>query len=223
MKYNFEQASRHGHDPDSKVYQSIRKILLDFYKRGLLERFDGECIAAADILQHSLASEGITSRIVECQLSIVNVDPKKGVIWNFVGFDNNLASYGIDTHAVVVTETENPYLIDLSVARTIEGNRPWIIEPLNTEDTLILGKFQIDDFNCTYHPKINPRLVGLHQKTLLDRLRNDQKIERNLKLLRFMVFVLIAIAVANFTRGAYDFYQTFIVDSNDWGPAKEKD
>ena len=222
MKYNFNEISRYGHDPDCVAYQNIKKILIDFYKRGMLSRFSGECIAAADILQHSLSANGIHSRIIECQLSIVNNDSKNGLVWYFIGFDNNLATHGIDTHAVVVTETEPPYMIDLSIGNTIGGERPWVVEKLSSDDNLILGKYEIDEFTCVYHPKINPRLVGLHQKTLLDRLKTDRKVEKNLKLLRIMVYFLIAIATINFLRGGYDFYQTYVIDTNNWGPDSDE-
>jgi len=220
MRYDFEEISRHSHEPNSVEYIKIRQILNDLYKRNLLERFDGECIAAADILQHSLANAGISSKIIECQLSIINNSHKNGFVWRFVGFDDNLSANGIDTHAVIVTNTEEPWLIDISLPLTIGGSRPWVVEKLNGRDSLIFSKFQIDDLTLTYHPKLNPRLLGLHQKTLLDRIKSQKKIERTLTFLKGMVVILFIISTANFTRGAYDFYQKYIIEDNNFGPNK---
>jgi hypothetical protein len=221
-KLNFNEISRYNHDPKSDTYIKIKQILEELVRRGLFQRFDSECIAAADILQHNLAAKGISSRLVECQLSIVNWDKDRGLLWRFVGFSNNLTTQGVDTHVVVITDEEKPWLIDLSIANTISGDRPWVIEPLKDEGNLIISRYKIDELELTYHPKLDPRLIGLHQKTLLDRINGQVRIENQIKKLKFILAFLIVVASLNFIRGGYDFYQTYIVDDNHWGPAERK-
>jgi hypothetical protein len=119
-----------------------------------------------------------------------------------------------------VTNTEEPWLIDISLPLTIGGSRPWVVEKSNGGDSLIFSKFQIDDLTLTYQSKLNPRLLGLHQKTLLDRIKSQKKIERTLTFLKGMVVILFIISTANFTRGAYDFYQKYIIEDNNFGPNK---
>jgi len=220
MKYNFDTISRFNNGLSDHVNQTIKQVLMDLYKRGLLERFDGECIAASDILQHALTEKNIECRLFECQVSVINNDPRKGLIYNFIGFDNHLSSSGaIDTHVVVMIENDDaPVILDLSIAKTLGGSSPWVIEKLNVNDHLILGKYEIDGVLLTYHPKINPRLIGLHKKTLLERLSNDRRIEKNLSLLKNLVIMLMILVFVNSSRGAYDFYQTYVIDTNNWGP-----
>lgn len=213
MKYNFEQISRQSHDPDSAEYKKIRQILIDLYKKNLLERFGGECIAAADIIQHNLFRAGVNSKIVEVQLSLVNTDPKKGFSWHFHGYDDDtLTPDRLDTHVVVITESETPWIIDISIAHLIEGTRPWIIEKINGNDPLTIAHYQFDDFTATYHPKTNIKIPALHAKNLLDRMKAQIRIEKTLNLLKVLVIVLIMITSANFARGIYDYYHTFVVD-----------
>jgi hypothetical protein len=220
MKLNFDQISRHGHNPKSTTYRKIKEILQELVHRGMFQRFDNECIAAADILQHSLASKGISSRLVECQLSIVNCNKEQQILWRFIGFNNNFNTQGVDTHVIVITDEENPWLIDLSIANTIEGERPWVVEPLKDEGNLILSRYKIENLELTYHPKLDPRLTGLHQKTLLDRINGQHRIESRINRLYTLLIILAFIVALNFVRGTYDFYQKYIITDNEFGPVK---
>lgn len=178
QKLNYNQPSRSVSKSD--FLKIITPILRDLIERGMFQRFDSECIAAADILQHALDSHGITSRIVECQLAIVSTSDS--MRWNFVGWNqNNYAVQGVDTHVVVVTEGLEPWLLDLSIARSIGGDRPWIIEPLGDTGTdVIMAKYEVEGLKLTYHPKQSPRILALHQKTLLDRLRSETIMNRKI-------------------------------------------
>ena len=81
IERQFSTLSRYNHDLKDPTYQTIIRVMQELWNRGLLQRFDGECIAASDILQHALSQAGISSRLVEVQLSIVSQDPRSGMVW----------------------------------------------------------------------------------------------------------------------------------------------
>lgn len=198
-KWRFNELTRSELDLNKEPYTMITAVVQELYKRGMLERFHGECLACADIVQQTLAARGMVSRIVETQLSIISENPKRALMWRFVGFNNpNYAAQGIDTHVVVITETPTPVLIDLSIAGFLDGDRPWVIEPVNVEDDpLVLGRYQIEDFCLTYHPKQDPRLMGLHQQTLLDRMRTQLTLTERVKTLGFWIILALVFSGIN--------------------------
>lgn len=197
IEKQFSQLSRYGHDLKNATYLTITRVIQELWNRGLLQRFDGECIAAADILQHSLAQVGIKSRLVEVQLSIVSEDPRSGMVWHFVGFNNNFVTQGVDTHMVVITETEQPWLLDLSIAKTLGGDSPWVIEPLIDSSELHIAKYQIERCQLIYHPKQNIKLLGLHQKTLLDRITQDHRMNKWVQRLIIISMIGLGLGVIN--------------------------
>lgn len=197
IEKKFSQLSRYNHDLKDPTYQIITRVLQELWNRGLLQRFDGECIAAADILQHSLAQAGINSRLVEVQLSIVSEDSRSGMVWHFVGFNNNFVTQGVDTHMIVITETEQPWLLDLSIANTLGGDSPWVIEPLIDSSELHIAKYQIERCQLIYHPKQNIKLMGLHQKTLLERISSDQRMNKWLQRLIIISAIGLALGIIN--------------------------
>lgn len=197
IERQFSKLSRYNHDPKDPTYQIITRVLQELWNRGLLQRFDGECIAAADILQHALQQSGISSRLVEVQLSIVSEDPRSGMVWHFVGFNNNFVTQGIDTHMIVITETETPWLLDLSIAKTLGGESPWVIEPLIDNSDLHIAKYQIERCQLIYHPKQNIKLMGLHQKTLLERISSDQHMSKWVQRLIAISIVGLALGLIN--------------------------
>lgn len=197
IEKQFLQLSRYNHDLKDPTYQIITRVLQELWNRGLLQRFDGECIAAADILQHSLAQAGINSRLVEVQLSIVSEDTRSGMVWHFVGFNNNFVTQGVDTHMIVITETQQPWLLDLSIAKTLGGDSPWIVEPLVDSSELHIAKYQIERCQLIYHPKQNIKLMGLHQKTLLERISADSRMNKWLQKLIIVSTIGLGLGIIN--------------------------
>jgi hypothetical protein len=201
-------------------WPKIAEAIEDLDRRGILSRLHGECIAAADMLQHELERRGVHSRIVECQLTLINdQQTKTNLRWIFVGWNNtNYGAQGIDTHVVVVTETATPLLIDLSISGYLNTADPWIVEPLNGADSLHLGRYTIGPYTATYTPKRNPRLPGLHQQTLLERLRQQRRTDQKILWLTLLLTVTLIISAINLGRGGYDHYQKYISNDNNWGP-----
>lgn len=200
-RWNFNELTRSDIDFREGTYAVIAEVVQSLHRRGMLERFHGECLACADILQQSLAQKGIVSRIVETQLSIISSDPRHKMQWRFVGFNNpNYGAQGLDTHVVVITTTTpRPILIDLSISGYLHGDRPWVIEPIDQAEpeVLTIGRYTIDDLTLTYHPKLDPRLMGLHQQTLLDRLRHDRTQQVRLKWVTRWVVLALLFSAAN--------------------------
>lgn len=203
MNFNFDNISRTFEHSDDHVYQTLQKMLREFNSRGILVRFDGECIAATDIVQHWLFEHGINSRIIECELSLINSSAAGGIVWRFIGFNNqNFTRWNseLDTHVVVVTETPTPWLVDISIARTIDGNRPWVIEPLSEgvlDKKFVLSEFNIDQWKLKYHPKRDLRLPGLHTKNLVDRLKETEEIRYSIQITKWIALGGLAFSLFN--------------------------
>lgn len=201
-RWNFNDITRSDIDFREGSYAVVAEVVQSLHRRGMLERFHGECLASADILQQTLAQKGIVSRIVETQLSIISSDPRHKILWRFVGFNNpNYGAQGIDTHVVVITEsTPRPILLDLSISGYLQGDRPWVIEPIDQgpEDPLVIGRYQIEDLTLTYHPKQDPRLIGLHQQTLLDRMRSSNLLNERVKNLGRIMVIVATLGIINF-------------------------
>lgn len=201
-RWNFNELTRSDIDFKEGSYAVVAEVVQSLHRRGMLERFHGECLACADIVQQTLAQKGIISRIVETQLSIISADPRHKMMWRFVGFNNpNYGAQGIDTHVVVITEsTPRPILLDLSISGYLHGDRPWVIEPIDQgePEPLVIGRYQIDDLTLTYHPKQDPRLMGLHQQTLLDRMRASNQLSERVKNLRWLMVVAAGLGIVNF-------------------------
>jgi hypothetical protein len=199
-KLRLDRLSRSDLDFSVEPLRTIAEVVQSLHRRGMLERFHGECLACADIVQQTLAQKGITSRIVETQLSIISADPRHQMQWRFVGFNNpNYGAQGIDTHVVVITETAPPILIDLSISGWLEGDRPWVIEPVDDahNDPLMLARYDIESTTLTYHPKQNPRLMGLHQQTLLDRQKSHLQVQHRIRSLGFWILAAVLLSGAN--------------------------
>lgn len=208
-------------DPEYKIVESV---IRELDREGILKRLSQECIAAADILQHELGKHGISSRIMECQASVFSTETNKPLRGFFVGFDEDShpGGSGIDTHVVLVTETKTPMLIDLSLSGLMPVQNPWIVEPVEIKDTAVWATYYRENLRITYMPKRKVKLVTLHSRNLLSRLSTELEVKTQLKWLKIAVVVVLTLVSLNFVRGAYDWYQTYIVDSNAWGPDHNK-
>lgn len=187
-----------GSDP---TYTAITAALCSLEQRGMLARFNGECIAASDILQHELHQRGVSSQLIECQLSVVSTDARREMRWSFVGFRSNFDAAGLDTHVVVIVQSETPWIIDLSIAGVFAGSahcdRPWIVEPLQQGDQVVLSRYEFADMVLTYHPKHDHRLMGLHGKTLRDRLVETAQTHQGMSRIQRWLAVALLITAIN--------------------------
>lgn len=207
------------------VYATIMGIIAGLEQTQVISKSRGYCLGISDLMYKTLTQEGIPARIVECKLSILFTENPEMVLigHNDSGFELNRQSDDeMSTHVVLITETETPYLIDLSIGH-IDPKIPYIVEKLNTvDDTEIpcISKFEFPTSIWTYHEKENKLLPRLHQKSILNRIKTDNEFTKTIKTFRLILVGLSAITVLNFIRGAYDFHQKYINKTNGFGPQK---
>lgn len=187
----------------NKIVDLVEKLNQD----NVVERLAGNCIGATDIFQKMLNNIGIESTIVEVELMITYLDSETPEFY-FVGFDNLNFPGQVDTHLVIVTKTEIPLLIDLSISNYFPSrNQPIIQQVLNDQSEKILGEYivrssrgnLIEHVKLNYGYKKNIRLPHLHQKNLAARIMDEQKITKDFKLLRSLIIIAIAFGLVNFT------------------------
>lgn len=160
-------------------YAVIRSVIVKMRDQGLLEGAAGNCIGISEILQHLLGEIGINSRLIECKLLSTDRDGASIKDFQFIGYnaDHRLREQGwVDTHVVVITETEIPQLIDLSIPHLLRG-RQWLHDSVNSVDPEIVSEYHYGGQHLIYSVKKNIRLLGMHQTSLIDRLDSERKIK----------------------------------------------
>jgi hypothetical protein len=142
---------------------------------------------------------GVASRIIECQAMFIR-DNRDVRDFMFVGFNNVTAPTAdtVDSHVVVITNTEPPILIDAAVGHLLPETDQIVVRVLDSVDPTVIGSFQVQDILITYHHKKIIRLPALHQKTLMDRIREDLETQKKIRWLTRMLWVMLAITVYNF-------------------------
>lgn len=178
-------------------YKNIFDVVERLNKSNVLHNLHGNCVAAADIVTAMLLQSGIESIITECQVSIC-VKEKDKKYYNLVGYDSFSFSGQVDTHVVVITKTEVPILIDLSISEHLPENHPFVVERLNSSDPNLLASYELDNCHIVYQNKRNIRLPSLHQKTIIQRIAEDEKSKKKIKNITTIVFALLGFTLLNF-------------------------
>ena len=184
-------------------YHKIRDMLASLIRNQDKSAFAGNCVATCDIVQALLSQIGISSKIIECQVCVVkNIDGNRNYM--FVGYDNYSYPGQIDTHTIVITEDDNPILIDMTLGNHLPPDHQFIIERVgdskqNTDGKEIIAEYQYRNAEVTYFVKKNLRLANIHQKNLVQRIVSEQKIDESLKLLKKFVICALALGLINFT------------------------
>ena len=119
-------------DSNADIFKSpevvkITEIVDKLFSSGMAVNFAHNCIAASDILQASLYSMGIKSKIVEVQLNVFRQDANGENDYLYIGYDSVSFPDQIDTHVVVVTDTTVPMLIDLSLGHILPKDKNIVI------------------------------------------------------------------------------------------------
>jgi hypothetical protein len=183
---------------NSEQYQKIKDVIGSLARSEGLQSFFGNCVASADIIQTMLSRSGIASKILECQVCVIKSENgMKNFL--FVGYDNYSYPGQIDTHTVVITEDENPIMIDVSLGHVLPTNHQIIVEKANGLEPGVIADFTIGNTRVTYSEKKNLRLAQVHQKNLLQRMIAEQNTEKTLKVLRTLILVAVTMSLINFT------------------------
>jgi hypothetical protein len=178
-------------------YHKIKEIIKTLEKTNRLQNFVGNCVAAADVMQHLITHAGIPCKIVECQACLIKTNPDSTQEYIFVGYDHKSYPGHIDTHAIVVTTDEHPLIVDLSLAHVLPHDKPYVVERLNGEGQGDLGEYNIENVNITYQEKKNIRLPSMHQKSLLDRILYEQKVQTDVDNIRWFALGAAGFSVVN--------------------------
>lgn len=183
-------------------YRMIRGVIQRMRDQGLLESAGGNCIGISEILQHLLGEIGINSRLIECKLLSTEKNRDNTIRdFQFVGYngDHRLREQGwIDTHVVVITETQIPQLIDLSIPHILK-TRQWLHDSVNSLDPEIVSQYTLGDQHLVYSVKKNIRLLGMHQTSLIDRIDSERRIKNQIVNQRHWLWALMAFGLLNFS------------------------
>lgn len=181
---------------DQEFYKTIKSVVDGFVRSPLFKTFSGNCIAASDMVQAALALKGIQARIMEVQLSMLR-NKENANDYMFIGFDNIASTGHIDTHMIVVTDTEVPLLIDLSLAKYLPAELPFILRPIYP-DGEIIADFDHLNIRMQYSYKKNIRYPQLHQKYLVQRMQDEKEIRNVITLIKYIAAGALSLAGINF-------------------------
>lgn len=177
----------------NKNYKKIIAVLERMSKTGVIYMGAGHCIGMSDMLKTAFDHIGINSRIVE--VTFTGTDINTGDI-SLVGFNEITKENQVDTHMVVVTETEPPYLVDASITQYFHGHV--IVEPVPPLPALgttnVIVNAEIGNFRITYTEKL-PRVTFMHQESIINRIKMDEQIFKSIKHLKTLNYIGISLSV----------------------------
>lgn len=201
INYNLATTLKDSNDPLLKrpEYFKILEVLQSLERNQLLKTFHGNCIAATEIIQSMLSQVGIQSRVVEVQLLITRKASPEEFL--FIGFDGTDFPGQIDTHMVLITETPQPIIIDVSIAHVLPSDKCYLVECVNSTPNS-LSEHQIENLSLVYQEKRNIRFPNIHQKTLINRIIDDQKVRSDLDKFHLLLIVSLSISGVNFVLNA---------------------
>jgi hypothetical protein len=206
---------------NSREYRAISEVLSQMIRSGVFNLGAGYCISMSDMVRTALRHRGIESRLVECQLTLTYHASSPPDI-RFIGFSDVVNPGEIDTHMVVVTDTEPAFLIDASISHRLSPNFPAIVEPLtvgkfDNQYDLVTQHYPQGNITVSYRQKLIQHVSAAYQESILERIKTDHRIFQNLGLLKMLIAIALTISTLNALRGAYDFYQVYY-NENFWGP-----
>jgi hypothetical protein len=195
---------------ETPYYKKICEVVERLNKAGILSRLDGQCVSSCDLIQNLLFQNNIESQIVEVQASVTRQNPGGDVPdYTFIGFDSLSFGGQVDTHTIVVTKTEIPILIDLSIAYALSPTHPYVVERLKSSSSDLLAEYDLKESKIAYQSKKIVRLPHLHQKTLLSRMIEDQRVEKNFRIISRIAVWALGVTIINFFINMFLVYLRF--------------
>jgi hypothetical protein len=206
----------------TEYFKTIKQIVDNLYSSGMIETGSGYCLSMSDIVHKLLYKEGIKSKLIECNLMVVVKSPPGLYLMGYKGFHENQfdSSQRMENHIICITETEVPILIDLSISH-IDKNIPFICAPVfKKEEHPYLAEYDFETSTWTYTERVESELPKLHQKSIINRIKLDQEVSKEISFIKTILVVLFCVSSMNFVRGGYDFYQKYVNKTNGFGPNK---
>jgi hypothetical protein len=179
----------------SPEYHKIMEVINELKKTRMLQSFNGNCIAACEILQSMLSQVGIQSRTVEVELLITRRGEKNEYL--FVGFNDMHFPGQVDTHMILITDTPQPIIIDVSIGHVLPPDRNFIIERVN-QTSQSFSEHNIENLNLIYREKKSVKFAELHQKNLIQRILTEQKQRQEFDNLRTVLVICLSVTAINF-------------------------
>ena len=181
----------------------IQHVLRELKENQILKRLPGNCILASDLIQNMLYSQGVNGKTVEVEVifSRLQEDVNRVEVTHLLGYDDKLLSSDMtDTHAVVITKTEPPILIDATISHIIGINDLVIVKHLDKkyDDPNVICELEANGYNIVYRIKKNIKLPTYHQKDLLEKMKRDIMTEKSIDFLKNLVFIAASVSVVNF-------------------------
>lgn len=183
---------------EQSEYTAVQQLISEMDNDGAIARFQGACLPASEIIQAILHSRGVRSRLLECTALVAN-SPANGGAVHFVGFDSlvPLQPHEVDTHMIVLVEAKQPFIIDASIGNKMGNPRYVVVAPLSGADPDIIAEASFKGASVTYRVRKNIRYFNVHQKTLVDRLEGERKVQVDISTLRTVTKLLLGLGVFN--------------------------
>jgi len=187
-----------------QVLDSIQRVLRTLDQDRILERLSHNCVLASEMIQNMLYSYGVSSRCVEVTLMVSKSMPDGSRNIHAVGYDGFLGNEKVDTHVIVVTQTQPSIMIDASVGYLFNDPKHVIVQELTVQDDpdIVCSIAPQPGSEMTYRLKKNIRLATFHQRNLVDRIRQEYDLLRNVHWLKIAVMVSLGLSVINFILNA---------------------
>lgn len=195
-------------------YKTVVNLIYRLMESGVTYAAKGYCISMSDIVYTILKQNNIPCRIVECQLTVTNNASKQLYVVGFKGLKDSQDR--ADTHVVVVTETEVPMLIDVSISHLLPNNLQGVIDEVQDGSDILANIHSIHS-NLTYQQKTTFSIPLLHQMSIVDRIKTDTTLMKTMSRLKVFLYVLLLVSSFNALRGLVDFYLVYGA-KNYWGP-----
>ena len=142
---------------DSEEDQQIKAVLNMLQDTGLIEKYQGHCSSAAKSLYSLLLQNGIRSRVEICDVMLRIHKPDEPQQLILIGYAEQHVKLGEeDLHAVVVTETTTPWLIDTSIQKWLPTEDKVICEPAVVGDPILFGNYSNPLYSITYTKRYLP-------------------------------------------------------------------
>lgn len=182
-------------DKNHVEFLHLKSILDNLNKINFYETANGHCISTSEILKNIFEEKGIKSYLIECKAIIQYLKPP--FICYAIGYDiDKLKANSIDTHVVLITETNPPYLVDASIAGRLPGKHLYVLTSLlnNLEGTYLYSANN-EDVKVMYEQKQAYKLPPLYQQNIIERLKANAEIKNELSLLKKLNYVGIGLSI----------------------------
>lgn len=198
---NFDFLTADEKCKSDSTYQTIQQLMSDLVRSGAITLGTGYCLSMADMIRTALKHRGIDSKLIDCQATLSYT--KDSTFGNmFIGYPNIASPGEIDTHVVVVTSTTPAYLIDASIANRLPHQKYAVIEPIkfNSDNQLTLINVNHDEYGLkvTYQQKKMQVASYQHQKSIIERIEMDQKINKDIEILKILNYIGISLGMFAF-------------------------